>query len=93
MKINLDRNEQDALAQFSSSGMNAVGVMKKIFKFYIEDLRNIENIDPKGNMGLQALSRQEAHRTVKEVEALIFPDTVQKNSEPLPGEKKISQYR
>jgi len=92
MKINLDENEQNALATFNNSGQNAIQVMKKIFTFYIEDLESVKNIDPKGNMGLQSLARQEALKIVEEMRDIIFPDLAGP-AQRVPAEQKISQYR
>lgn len=91
MKIILQPDESKALENFAASGHQAYPVMKKIFKYYMDDLESVLNIDPKGNMGLQALARQEAYNTLADIEVEIFPDS----SPPVrrePG-KKISQYR
>lgn len=81
-KILLDANEVQALQQFEASGMNAVKVIKKIFDLATADLQNIENIDPKGNMGLQALARQEAVAWVRELGGLVFGRSVENSRKP-----------
>lgn len=91
MKINLQIEEQNALAQFVGSGANYVRVIEKIFAEAINDLKDINNIDPKGNMGLQALARQEAVKTILEIKDAIFPDQAEKI--PTARPTKISQYR
>ncbi len=97
MKIQLDQNEVNALEQLAGSGMNAYGVLKKIFKHYISDLESVRNIDPKGNMGLQTLARQEALKTVEEIAELLFPDAAVARSRTQPPTgpqgKPLSQYR
>jgi hypothetical protein len=94
MKINLDQNETNALEQFEGSGMNAVAVIKKILDTAISFLGSIENIDPKGNMGLQTLANQNAVKEIKEIRDQIFSSVAVKNNRPVSGEKKpVSQYR
>lgn len=93
MKINLDQNEIDALEKFEGSGMNAVGVIKKILQYAIDDLGNIENIDPKGNMGLQTLANQNATKELKVIRDTIFPGVARQNLSPKNAGKPKSEWR
>lgn len=92
-KINLTPEQVNALEQHSNSGANGVKIIKAILTFYIEDLINIDNIDPKGNMGLQTLARQEAKKTLVEVRDLIFPELSEDMKKATPGAEKMSQWR
>lgn len=92
MKIILQPDESKALENFATSGHQAYPVLKRIFKHYMDDLESVLNIDPKGNMGLQALARQEAHKTLADISEEIFPDISPPRRKDEPG-KKISQYR
>lgn len=94
MKINLEEKELNALVTMVNSAPAGLPVLKKIFEFYIDDLGNIENIDPKGNVGLQTCARQEAVKTLKEIRGIIFPEFAQlRNRVVVPGqEKKKSQW-
>lgn len=91
MKINLDQNESDALEQFEKSGANSVAVIRKIFEAGIDELKDVENIDPKGNMGLQSLARQEAVKIVRGLRDIIFPELAKKETKP--GEPKKNPWR
>lgn len=90
-KIDLTIDESKALENFASSGHQAYPVLKKMFKHYQEDLGSVKNIDNKGNMGLQALARQNALEIVEEIAEKIFVDSPPVRREG--GEKKIPQYR
>lgn len=95
MKINLSQEELSALTTLVASAPTGLTVLKKIFTFYTNDLGNIENIDPKGNVGLQTCSRQEAVKTIKEIAGIVFPDLASTaNRESIPGQKPpIPKYR
>lgn len=94
MKINLDPNEVNALEHFEGSGMPAVAVIKKILQFSITRLDSIENIDPKGNMGLQTLANQNAVKELKEIRDVIFPGIAPRPVKPGQGEQTgKSQWR
>lgn len=93
-KIKLNDDESSALENFARSGQQAYPVLKKIFKHYIGDLESVRNIDSKGNMGLQALARQNALESLEEIEEQIFPDVAPARRKPEPGDRPpISQYR
>lgn len=92
-KINLDQGEDTALEQFVGSGANYVKVIKKIFDFYLDDMKNIENIDPKGNVGLQTTSRQQAFTQLKNIRDTIFPEFSEKTPATPGGKPEISKWR
>lgn len=68
-------------------------VIEKVFKEGITDLKDINNVDPKGNMGLQTLARQEAVKILVEIAEMIFPDQEKLKTSAGPQEKKISKWR
>ena len=72
--INLTKDDSDAIQHFQLSGQKAYSVFKKVFEHYKNDLGSVLNIDKKGNMGLQALARQEALVILNEIADIIFPD-------------------
>ena len=78
-----------------TSGNNAVAVLKKIFKHYIAQLESVRDIDPKGNVGLQTCSRQNALETIEEMELVIFPDVVvsRPRIQQPSGDQPMSKYR
>lgn len=88
MKIILPEEETNALETMIRSGANGVKVLDRIFKESIEDLKNIKNIDPKSNMGLQTLARQLACEIVEDIQKLIFsPGVENKNEPPVEGRR------
>lgn len=89
-KINLEQEDSLILERFAKSNSSDVKVIKKIFDFYINDLRDVRNIDPKGNMGLQALGAQLALTNLDEIRDLIFGTP---SSDTAEGKPTISQYR
>lgn len=92
-RINLDQGEETSLEQFVGSGANYVKVIEKIFTFYLEDLKNIQNIDPKGNMGLQTLARQEAFGNLEEIRNIIFPGLAERKKLEERPTGKMSPFR
>ncbi len=92
MKIILDENEVNVLESLQRSNMPGFEVVKKIFKLNMEDLESIENIDPKGNVGLQTCSRQEALKTLKEIYEKVF-GTQPRVSSPTGEKKKVGPYQ
>jgi len=89
-KINLDKNEEDALGALILQGGNSVAVLKKIFTLAIEDLKDITNVDSKGNMGLQTLARQLAVEKMIIVRDLIFQEV---QTKPFIEKEKPSQWK
>ena len=92
MKIDLDENKINAIANLMKVGGAGVEALTELFQKAEAELDSVKNIDPKGNMGLQALAAQRALDTVVEIRSYIFPDSVR--VERVNGEeKKISQWR
>lgn len=92
MKINLDEDKSNAIARLMQVGGAGVEALKELFQAAEAELNSVKNIDPKGNMGLQALASQKALETVVEIRANLFPDSVR--IEKVNGEeKRISQWR
>lgn len=92
-KIELTQSERDSIKHLLTTGGDIVKIIEKIFDFYIADLRDIDNIDPEGNMGLQSLARQHAWRAVEGIKCDIlsreWPDEKNKKNK---NDKKISQW-
>lgn len=100
MKIILQEDETKALENLAGSGANGYDVMKKVFQLHIRDLHSIMNIDPKGNVGLQTISRQHAYETLLDIAEIIFPndadDIKQARGTPKAGDtgdKPMSKWR
>lgn len=97
LKINLDENDSNALATLESTGAKGIEVQKKVFQYYMDDLSSVNNIDSKANMGLQALARQEAYKTLCEIAEIFFPSEASKIRASMPGtgdgKKPISKWR
>lgn len=92
MKINLDEQKDNAIAKLVGNGGAGVEALKELFQAAEAGLRDVSNIDPKGNMGLQALAAQRAVETLLEVREHVFPDSVR--TEKVDGrDKRISQWR
>lgn len=75
MKINLDENKSNALGKLMAVGGAGVEALKELFQAAEAELRDVSNIDPKGNMGLQTLAAQKALEAVKEIRSHVFLDT------------------
>jgi len=92
MKIDLDENKSNAIAKLMAVGGAGVEALKELFQAAEAELNSVKNIDPKGNMGLQALAAQRALEAVLEVRENVFPDSVR--TEMVNGqERKVSQWR
>jgi len=92
MKIELDENKANALAKLMAVGGAGVEALKELFQAAEAELNSVKNIDPKGNMGLQALAAQRALEAVLEVRENVFPESVR--TETVDGkERKVSQWR
>lgn len=95
-RIELEQDEVDALENLVNSGSTGVAVLKKIIKLHIEELESVRNIDPKGNMGLQTLARQNALEIVEDIAKMMFPDAGMVRSrtfQPQGASQPISPYR
>ena len=71
-KIELEDDELAALEGLVRQGGTGIYAVKRIFAVAIENLGDIRNIDPKGNMGLQALAAQNACKMLEEVRDTII---------------------
>lgn len=63
----INKEDGAALDQLWRSGMPGIDVTKRVITENLLDLIDVRNIDPKGNMGLQALARQEAAKKLQEI--------------------------
>lgn len=75
-------------------GVGGAGVeaLKELFRAAEAELRDVGNIDPKGNMGLQALAAQRAVENLLAVREHVFPESVK--TEMVNGkEHRKSQWR
>jgi len=89
-KISLSPEQENVLSRFVTENVTEAPLIKGIIKHYMRELDSVQNIDPKGNMGLQALAAQRSVEILKEVFDIIFPEQVdQKKREP----GKMSQWR
>ena len=95
-KIELTQSERDSIKHLLTSGGDIVKVIEKIFDFYIADLRDIETINPDGNMGLQTLSRQHAWRMLENIKCDVlsreWPDEKNKKNKKDGNGKQLSQW-
>lgn len=89
---NFSQDEEATLTRFAESGSKELTLVKNILSYYIEDLGNIMNIDPKGNMGLQSLARQEAFGVVSSIAKLFTPDIIE-HMQKSETKKTISPWR
>lgn len=92
MKINLDENKSNAIAKLMAIGGAGVEALKSLLLSAEAELDSVRNIDPKGNMGLQALAAQRAMEILLEIRSHIFPDSVRIEKSGS-NEKKISEWR
>lgn len=92
MKINLDEGKSNAIARLIAVGGAGVDALKELLISAEAELDSVSNIDPKGNMGLQALAAQKAVEILLEVRSHIFPESV-KLKKVGTEEKKISAWR
>lgn len=91
MKINLDPEKSNAIAKLMGVGGAGVEALKELFIAAESELDSVRNIDPKGNMGLQALAAQKSVEVLLEIRSHIFPEL--RGPERKPTEKTISQFR
>lgn len=92
MKINLDQEKSNAIAKLMAVGGAGVEALKELLLAAEAELDSVSNIDPKGNMGLQALAAQKAVETLQEIRSHVFPETMNKGVGAR-TEKPISQFR
>lgn len=80
MKNILNEEEREALRTMVNGRGEGVAVLKKLFRKGILELKDVETINPKGNVGLQTCSRQEALKIVRDVFTNVFPDLAEKKA-------------
>jgi len=73
MKIDLDPIKTDAIAKLMNVGGAGVEALKELFDAAEAELRDVTNIDPKGNMGLQSLAAQRAVEVLQGIKSNVFP--------------------
>lgn len=66
-------------------------VARKVLIEGVNDLMDVRNIDPKGNMGLQALANQRAAETLTELFEMLFPNIAEQVGPQ--ASEKISPWR
>lgn len=90
-KLNLAQDDIDAIQALVSQKSLGVVALKKVVEYYMNDLLDIRNIDPKGNMGLQTLAAQRAHETLSSIFGDIY--LIEPGSPKAGAGEKISQWR
>lgn len=93
MKIILSENDSESIKNLAESGSKGYTVIKNLFQDVLSDLNAISNIDPKGNVGLQTCSRQEAYKYLLDVAEIIFPDQGFKPKEIKTVDNTLSKWR
>lgn len=91
MKIQLDQEEENAIANIMKVSGPGASAIKKLFSLAEQDLSNIMNIDKKGNMGLQALAAQNSVENLRGIIEVFFPEI--KGMEASVKGKAISKWR
>lgn len=90
-KLVLEQHDIDAIQALVSQKSTGVLAFKKVLEYHMNDLLDIRNIDPKGNMGLQTLAAQLAYQSISEIfESIFLIDAPSKKQDK--GDK-ISQWR
>lgn len=74
-KIQIDPTELQQLHAMIAAAAPGIKVLRKILDHYINELRDVRNIDDKGNMGLQAKAAQEALAVLDEFRDEVFPSS------------------
>ena len=73
MKTKLSNDKINALVSMGHDGGAGAKALKELFEEAVMELDSVSNIDKKGNMGLQALARQEAVAIIRDMYWLIWP--------------------
>ncbi len=89
-KLVLSAEEQEMISSLIKQKSAGVQVIEKVIKYYLEQLRDIRNIDSKGNMGLQTLANQNAHELLLDIFNEMFPSLVAQQRAVKP---KMSQWQ
>ena len=92
MKLTLTEAQKNILERFVQSESQETKLIKNIIAFHLNELTDIMNIDDKGNMGLQAASRQQANNTLVGIFESIFPD-IKEYSRTAEVKREISPWR
>lgn len=92
MKIDLEQNKADTLAAFVKGGGAGVEALWDLFSAAERELRDVLKIDPKGNMGLQTLARQQAVEMLLEIRDVIFTGVLPQDREK-EDRPEISKWR
>ena len=74
MKIDLGPDKENALQRLVAVGGAGVEALRELFALAEAELRDVMNINPQGNMGLQSLASQKAVEALTEVRDHIFPE-------------------
>lgn len=93
MKIELDEVKTNAIKAMVTAGGAGVEALRDLFTAAEAELRDVMNIDPKGNMGLQSLASQRAVETIRELFSHVFPDQRSSRSGNGSKEARIGMYR
>lgn len=93
MKIDLGPEKTNAIAKLMAVGGAGVEALRELFQAAEAELRDVGNIDPKGNMGLQALAAQRALEAVQSIQEHVFPDTAARTGGVKVEKAPVSQYR
>lgn len=93
MKNILNEEEKEMLRTMVHGRGEGVAVLKKLFQKGILELKDVESINPKGNVGLQTCSRQEALKIVRDVFSNVFPEMADKKiGSQLENEDGVSDW-
>ena len=71
--LELTPSERAAVDDFFKQDREAARAIRKVIEFHADQLNSVMNIDDKGNMGLQALSRQYSLKFLQDVFSELFP--------------------
>lgn len=91
--IYLDENKSNALAKMIAAGGAGTEALRELFTKAEAELRDVLNIDPKGNMGLQSLASQRAFETLQEIRKQVFPGQAVVQSGESKKEEQPRPYR
>ena len=91
-KPDLSQSEEQIINDLPSANSDRLNVVKKVLSHYLYELRDIDNIDRDGNVGLQATSMKVAYRFLEEAMELMFDDIRNQVNEREKEEKKEKTY-
>jgi hypothetical protein len=90
-ELNLAQEDVDAIQALVSQKSLGVLAFKKVLEYYMNELKDIRNIDPKGNMGLQTLAAQLAYEKLEDFFKSIF--LIEASTMKPDAGSKMSQWR